>query len=67
MASNVLSVPSGSTRVEEDELPLFIDDREQFVEAPGSRNRGGRGVLAGVLLGAGMWAAILSLTGIVKL
>ena len=67
MASNLLPVSSGSTHIRESELPLPIEDREQFVEVPGRRNRSGRGVLMGVLLGAGMWAAILHLTGIVKL
>lgn len=43
------------------------DDRAEFVESPACRNRGTRGAITGVLLGAGLWAAILALTGVIKL
>lgn len=43
------------------------DDRAEFVELPACRNRGSRGLITGVLLGAGFWGAILALTGAIKL
>lgn len=43
------------------------DERAGFVEPPGCRNRGARGAITGVLLGAGLWGAILALTGVIKL
>lgn len=48
-------------------LRSLSDDRGEFVEGPGSRNRAGRGALTGVLLGAGLWGAILVLAGVIKL
>lgn len=45
----------------------FHDDRAEFVEPPACRNRGARGAITGVLLGAGLWGAILALTGVIKL
>jgi hypothetical protein len=41
--------------------------REEFVKAPQLRNRSGWGLLAGVVLGAGMWAAILAVARVIKL
>jgi hypothetical protein len=43
------------------------DDRAELVEAPRSRNRAARGLIAGVLLGAGLWAVILVLLGVIKI
>lgn len=43
------------------------DDRAVFVEPPACRNRGARGAITGVLLGAGLWGAILALAGVIKL
>jgi hypothetical protein len=43
------------------------DDRARFVEPPGCRNRGSRGAITGVLLGAGLWGVILALAGVIKL
>lgn len=43
------------------------DEREKFVEATRCRNRGARGTITGVLLGAGLWGAILALTGVIRL
>jgi hypothetical protein len=43
------------------------DDRAEFVEPLGCRNRGARGAVTGVLLGAGLWGAILALAGVIKL
>jgi len=40
---------------------------EEFVEAPQRGNRSGGGLLAGVLLGAGMWAVILAVALLIKL
>jgi len=42
------------------------DERERFVEAPGCRNRSGRGALTGVVLGAGLWTLILAAAGVIK-
>jgi hypothetical protein len=67
MSSSIVSMPGSSTRAERPELPSHNWDREELVETPECRNRSGRGVLAGLLLGAGMWAAILACTGIIKL
>jgi hypothetical protein len=41
--------------------------RGEFVETPQLRNRSGFGLLAGVVLGAGMWAAILAVARVIKL
>lgn len=49
------------------ETPVFHEDLEQFVEAPETRRRSGRGVLTGLALGVGMWAVILTATGLIKL
>jgi hypothetical protein len=43
------------------------DDRAEFVEAPGCRNRGARGAITGILLGAGLWGVILVSVGVIKL
>ena len=42
-------------------------DRAECTEASGSRNRDARGAIAGVLLGAGFWGAILVVVGFIKL
>ena len=67
MASPTVSMPSSSTYTEQSDAQLFSDDRIEFVEAPECRNRSGKGALTGVLLGAGMWAVILTATGVIKL
>jgi hypothetical protein len=41
--------------------------REELVEVPERGNCSGRGLLIGVLLGAGMWAAILGAISLIKL
>ncbi len=41
--------------------------REEFLEVPERGNCPGRGLLIGVLLGAGMWAAIVAATSLIKL
>jgi hypothetical protein len=65
MASPIVSTPSRSA--EQYDAPQVRDDRAEFVEAPEQRNRAGRGILAGVLLGAGFWTVILGLTGVIRL
>ncbi|HTX37175.1 MAG TPA: hypothetical protein VME43_19230 [Bryobacteraceae bacterium] len=40
-----------------------VEDREEFVDTPRSRSRGPRGALTGVLMGAGLWCAILMVAG----
>ncbi len=55
-----------STGIEECAAPSF-DDRQEFVEAPTSRNRASRGVIAGVLVGGCLWAVILVGFGVIKL
>jgi hypothetical protein len=62
MGSPTASVPRRTT-IEE----YVVDDRAEFVEAPGTRNRAARGAIAGVLLGAGLWGAILVLVGVIKI
>jgi hypothetical protein len=63
MGTTTASVPRSSTTIEE----YVVDDRAEFVEAPGTRNRSARGAITGVLLGAGLWGAILVLTGVIKI
>ena len=67
MATSALSVPVTSTQTQEYEVGLLNEDLEAFVEEPVRRNRSGKGALTGVLLGAGMWAVILTATGVIKL
>ena len=67
MASPTVSMPNRSTSIKQYDVPLSSDDREVFFEAPECRNRAGRGVVTGVLVGAGLWGAILALTGVIKL
>ena len=43
------------------------DERAEFVEAPERRNRSARGAITGILLGAGLWSAILFGFGVIKL
>ena len=45
----------------------LADERAEFVEPLGCRNRAARGAITGVLLGAGLWGAILALAGVIKL
>jgi len=66
MASLTVSKPS-TTWTHQPEEPLVRDDRAEFVEAPECRSRSGRGALTGVLIGAGLWAVILTATGVIKL
>jgi len=67
MGTQIAAVPGTTVQSEQNEAFSFRNGREQFVEAPVCRNRSGRGVLTGLLLGAGMWAVILQLTGVIKL
>ncbi len=60
-------LPGRSTCEEQYETHWSNDTREEFVEAPERRNRAGRGALTGVLVGAGLWVAILVATGVIKL
>lgn len=56
-----------STCIKEYRPRLLADDHAEFVEAPESRTRGVRGLVTGVLLGAGLWGAILASFGVIKL
>jgi hypothetical protein len=67
MGSLFASVRSKNTRSERHDEPFVGDDRAEFVEAPECRTRSGRGALVGLFLGAGLWAAILAVTGVIKL
>lgn len=58
---------TSNTRIEECGHRSLDEDRQEFVEEPQSRNRGSRGALAGVLLGAGLWAVILVAVGVIRL
>ena len=42
------------------------EDRRQFAETLRERTRAPRGALAGMLLGAGLWSAILALAGSIR-
>jgi len=66
MASPTVSIPTRTTYAEQYDASVG-DDHAEFVEAPACRKRSGRGALTGVLLGAGMWAVILTATGVIKL
>jgi len=55
------------TSSEEYDLRSLGEDRLEFVEPLGNRNHAARGTITGVLLGAGLWAAILVLVGVIKL
>jgi hypothetical protein len=59
--------PIISTGISEYAAISLSDDRAERIEAPGSRNRDARGAIAGVLLGAGCWGAILVVVGFIKL
>jgi hypothetical protein len=67
MATSTLSVPTSSTQAQEYETQLLDEDLEAFVDDRTCQTRFGRGALTGVLLGAGMWAVILTATGVIKL
>jgi hypothetical protein len=54
-------------RTEVHAVPSPGDERAEFVAAPGRCNRPARGAIAGVLLGTGLWGAILVLVGVIKL
>ena len=41
--------------------------REEFVEDVPRRNRGARGAITGILLGAGLWTGILAAFGVIRL
>jgi hypothetical protein len=62
-----MPVRHGSTRTREYSARPISDDRAEFVEAPESRTRGVRGLVTGVLLGAGLWGGILVSFGVIKL
>jgi hypothetical protein len=40
--------------------------RDEVEEAPERLNRSGMGLLTGLVLGAGIWAAIFSVAGVIK-
>ena len=67
MTSPIVTLPGENTWTDQQGVLLPGDDREEFVETPDRRNRSGRGALTGVILGAGIWAAILTATGVIKL
>lgn len=66
MGSPTVSIPS-STYTEQYSPPLPSDDCEEFAETREGRSRAGRGALTGILLGVGLWVAILTVTGVIKL
>ena len=67
MGSHSVLLPRRSHSAREYCAPPDSYDREGFVEAPEKRNRATRGLITGVVLGAGLWGAILVLTGVIKL
>jgi hypothetical protein len=67
MTSPIVTLPGESTWSDQQGAFFPGDEREQFVESPEHRRHSGRGALTGVLLGAGLWAVILTATGVIKL
>ena len=67
MTSPLATLPGENTWTDQQGAFIPGDDRENFVEAPDRRSRSGRGALTGVILGAAIWAAILTATGVIKL
>ena len=67
MGSPVAKVPIRTTGAEQRGTSVDHDDRAAFVETPERRRRSARGVLIGLLLGAGLWMALLALLRIIKL
>ena len=67
MTSPIATLPGENTWNAQQGAFFPGDDREEFVESPERRNHSGRGALTGVILGAGIWAAILTATGVIKL
>jgi len=65
--SSTSSVLPAHNSTEEYDLRSPGDDRQEYVEAPENQHRGARGAITGVLLGAGLWGAILVLAGVIKL
>jgi hypothetical protein len=61
MALSTLSVLRNSVEFCENDENSFREYRTEFVESPACRNRAARGAATGVLLGAGLWAVILTL------
>ena len=45
---------------------LLGNDRAELAEEPRSPNRAARGAITGILLGAGLWTAILASFGVIK-
>ena len=43
------------------------NDSAELTGMPGGINRGARGAVTGILLGASLWAVILALFGVIKL
>ena len=62
-----MRLPRGSTPIGDYGTRALSDDQVELVEAPENGNRAARGLVTGVLVGAGLWAAILVLTGVIKL
>ena len=61
MTTSTLPVLRNSAESCKHEESSFSEDRAEFVESPARRNRAARGAITGVLLGTGLWAAILAL------
>ncbi len=66
-STGVVIAPRDNAHTEQLDDRLFKDDRDEFVEPVRCRTRGARGVFTGIVLGAGLWGAILVLTGVIKL
>ena len=66
MGSPVAKAPMRTTGADQRGVPVDPDDRAAFVE-PLERRHPARGVLIGLLVGAGLWVVILALARIIKL
>jgi hypothetical protein len=67
MVSPIASVPTRGTCIEEERAFSLDQERIELQETPVPSKRAARGMITGVLLGAGLWGAILVLVGVIKL
>lgn len=67
MGSPTVFAARESTFVDRFHAQPLQDNLQEFVEAPGMRGRSARGAILGVVLGAGLWGAILTAVGVIKL
>ena len=67
MSSPTVSMLSRGTDVLERECSSVEDHTRDLVVIPERHNRSARGAVTGMVLGAGLWGAILVLVGVIKI